>query len=60
MDDRSDHFDRVDCTRVAALAPTFVDGEVRPEALASAVRKHLIDCAAPGDGVGPGVGGEEI
>jgi len=41
-----ERFDTIDCERVLALAPTYVDGEVRSEATASAVRRHLIDCAS--------------
>ena len=41
-----ERFDTIDCERIVALAPTYVDGEVRSEATASAVRRHLIDCAS--------------
>ncbi len=47
MKDNDDHGDRMDasmdCERAMELVPTFVDGEAS-ESLASAMRKHLMDC----------------
>ena len=44
QDDHSERMDgSMDCERALELVPTFVDGEAS-ESLASAMRKHLLDC----------------
>ena len=44
QDDHNERMDgSMDCERALELVPTFVDGEAS-ESLASAMRKHLLDC----------------